>query len=94
MSKAIDNLKEELENVSADHIMITVKRSDIEQVVREDFLRAEEWDNQACLGYSIKAALEIGLTEEEINKLVGAMQYAFDMKTVSEAAAIYRNSSY
>lgn len=54
----------------------------------------EMWSNQACLGYAIAAMERKGLDKETIRKVIGAMQGEFDVKTIEEAADIYRQSSY
>jgi len=53
-----------------------------------------EWSNQAALGYAILAAKELNYNHDEIKKLIGAIYYQFDMKTVDEAKKIYREADY
>jgi hypothetical protein len=48
--------------------------------------------NEAALGYMIIAARAAGLEEKIIKNLESEMQWAFDMKTESEAEESYRES--
>lgn len=53
-----------------------------------------EWSNQAALGYAVLAAKELNYSHAEIKKLIGAIYYQFDMKTVDEAKKIYSERDY
>lgn len=94
MKNALFRLKDELEMFGENNPTITVKRSDLALLVNAMFFKGEEWSNQAALGYAILAANEMGLKVEVISQLVANMYRAFDNKTIEEAAAIYRDSSY
>ncbi|MCQ2010577.1 hypothetical protein NOM01_11170 [Sporolactobacillus sp. STSJ-5] len=50
-----------------------------------------DWSNDAALGYMLLAAAKVGLTEDQKKKMLGAMYFEFDFKTVKEAAEYYRN---
>jgi hypothetical protein len=54
----------------------------------------EEWSNNACYGYAILAAKDLGMKDELIQDLINAMKYAHDMKTIDEAKTVYCKSSY
>lgn len=47
------------------------------------------WSNAAAKGYAIRAAQDIGLTEQQIKELLNALRYAFDVMTVEEAEQVY-----
>ena len=53
-----------------------------------------EWSNRAALGYAVLAAKELNYSHDDIKKLIGAMYYQFDMKTVAEAEKIYGEIDY
>lgn len=53
-----------------------------------------EWSNNACLGYAILGAKNLGYDDEQIRQLVGAIYREFDFKTVDEAKNIYNQSDY
>lgn len=55
---------------------------------------SQSWSNQSALGYVIMAAERIGISTQEIQRLVRAMDNRFDMKTLVEAAEHYRQSPY
>lgn len=70
---------------------------------RSEFLRRivwnalgneSEWSNNACLGYAILGAKNLGYDDEQIRQLVGAIYREFDFKTVDEAKNIYNQSDY
>lgn len=63
-------------------------------MINKTMVTTEEWSNYAALGYAIEAATNIGLTDEQITKLVRGMHTAFDFKTIDEAAKIYTSSDY
>lgn len=52
------------------------------------------WNNQSSCGYTIMAAVGKGFTESQIQALVNRLHNHFDMVTLEEAAAHYRNSPY
>lgn len=54
----------------------------------------ENWSNGSCLGYTIMAMEWQGLSKDQINGVVSAMQWMFDIKTLGEADQHYRNSTY
>lgn len=54
----------------------------------------ESWSNQACFGYTIMAAEDAGLNEEQIRKLIRKMHHVNDEVSVEEAAKYYRESDY
>lgn len=90
--QAMFSLKDELDSFNADHKMITVKRSDLEAVVKGLFNSADEWSNQAALGYAIRSAERLGM--DTISGLVRVMQSEFDERTLEDAAYYYRKSNY
>lgn len=94
--EAMFNLRDELEQFGADHKMITVRRSDLEEIMNHLFFSGGEWSNQAALGYAIAAAESesLELINEDVQRLVGAMVSEFDWRTLEEAADIYRKSNY
>lgn len=53
-----------------------------------------EWDNYACLGYTVKGLEELSYSSEEIKKIVRAIYSQFDMTSVSEANKVYCESDY
>jgi hypothetical protein len=53
-----------------------------------------EWSNNACLGYAILGAKNLGYSDEQIKELVRAIYREFDMKTLDEAKNIYDQSEY
>lgn len=55
---------------------------------------SQSWSNQAALGYVIMSGERAGFSEDDIQRLVRAMHNRLDMKTLEEAADIYRRSSY
>ena len=54
----------------------------------------EDWSNNACLGYAIRAAKALKMTEKQIKDLVNEMKYCFDMRTIEEAKEEYCKSPY
>lgn len=54
----------------------------------------EEWSNNACLGYTIRSAMRLGYTEEQIKHLVNMLRSEFDWTAVEEAKEFYNNSPY
>ena len=61
-----------------------------------DFLcdALEIWQNDACIGYAIEAARQIGLTKQQTSALVLALTDRMDITTTDEAAALYRSGNY
>ncbi|SDF04558.1 hypothetical protein SAMN04488542_10555 [Fontibacillus panacisegetis] len=55
---------------------------------------SQTWFNQAAFGYAILAAERVGLSENDIHRLVRVMNSQFDMKTLEEALEHYRRSPY
>ena len=55
---------------------------------------ADQWSNDACIGYAITAMQATGLNEEQIQAVVAAMVSAFDFKTLEDAERIYSSSPY
>jgi hypothetical protein len=49
------------------------------------------WSNKACLGYAILAADRIGYTEDQEQKLIGAMLHVMDMNSIEKAEQTYLN---
>lgn len=49
-----------------------------------------EWSNDAALGYMLLAAERLGYSVKQKNLLLREMYFAFDFKTVEEAAKHYR----
>ncbi|MCT1577309.1 hypothetical protein M3E13_13510 [Oceanobacillus kimchii] len=49
----------------------------------------EEWSNDACLGYVISGARQLGYSDNDIRKLIGTIYGEFDFKTVSEAKEVF-----
>lgn len=53
-----------------------------------------DWSNNACQGYAVIAAKELGYSDDDIQKLVRAMYRSFDEKTIEDARAEYEKSPY
>lgn len=60
----------------------------------DTMLALEIWSNNSALGYTIMAAEATGLKKEQINKLVDAMQAAFDNVSVDQANSYYEHGTY
>lgn len=70
-------------------------RSQFLREIVTSYLGSEsEWSNRAALGYAVLAAKELNYSHDEIKKLIGAIYYQFDMKTVAEAERFYGESDY
>jgi len=54
----------------------------------------EQWSNNACLGYVIKAMRDAGKKSAEIRDMVTAVRGQFDWVSVEEAKEIYNKSPY
>lgn len=54
----------------------------------------EEWSNNACLGYVIKAMRDAGNSTKEIQKMINEIRTQFDWISVDEAKEIYNKSPY
>lgn len=54
----------------------------------------EEWSNNACLGYVIRAAVSLGYSKEKIQEIVSCVRGQFDFVSVEEAADVYNKSPY
>lgn len=54
----------------------------------------DQWSNNSCLGYAIKAMENLKLDEETIKKVVSEMKYLFDVKTLEQAEEVYMKSRY
>lgn len=93
MQTAAERLMDELNNTSAIHPTITVKRSDLEKVVLNT-LMIEEWSNYSCIGYVIAAGEKAGLDPGEIKSLISKMHSVFDSLTLDQAAKYYTSSNY
>ena len=52
------------------------------------------WSNSACLGYVIKAARSLTLSEDQIKKLVWEINSIFSMMSIEDAKKIYMDSPY
>jgi hypothetical protein len=52
------------------------------------------WNNNACIGYCISAALSVGLDKQQTSKLINALGAAFEEMTVDEAEQFYQNGEY
>lgn len=92
--EAMFNLRDELEQFSDEHKMITVRRSDLEAIMKHLFFSGGEWSNQSAYGYAIAAAESMELSKESREGLVAEMRVYFDEMTLEEAADIYRKSDY
>lgn len=57
-------------------------------------IQGAEWSNNACLGYAILAAEQIGLSHEQIRKLTRAIHGMHDFKTIGEASEAYEQSPF
>lgn len=75
----------------------------VEQISQQSFsygykigsaIQADEWSNNACLGYAIKGARRLGLTDEQTRKLIRSIYSTFDDVSVDEAKRTYENSPY
>jgi Holliday junction resolvasome RuvABC DNA-binding subunit len=70
-------------------------RSDyLRKLIDHDMWSQGDWSNNACQGYAILAAKELGYSDDEISKLVRAIYRAFDFKTIDEARTAYEQSPY
>ncbi|WP_278342700.1 hypothetical protein [Parageobacillus thermoglucosidasius] len=73
-------------------------KGDISQLLRYFILREQNpentWSNNACLGYAILGARKLGYQDEEIRKLVRAINSEFDWKSISEAKEVYEKSPF
>lgn len=47
------------------------------------------WDNDSCRGYCILAMTAAGFSKEQIDSVLHEMYFAFDEKTIEEAAQIF-----
>lgn len=54
----------------------------------------EMWSNNACLGYAILGAKQLGYKEAQIRELVLAVYGQFDWHSVEEAKNCYNESPY
>ncbi|MGY3386766.1 Holliday junction resolvasome RuvABC DNA-binding subunit, partial [Paenibacillus polymyxa] len=61
----------------------------LRSLVDRDMLSQGQWGNEACLGYAILAAKQLGYTEEQTEQLVRAIYREFDIVSVSEARKEY-----
>jgi len=66
----------------------------LRKLIDHDMWSQGDWSNNACQGYAIIAAKELGYSDDEISKLVRAMYRTFDFKTVDEARTAYEQSPY
>ena len=57
-------------------------------------LLSEPWSNGSCRGYVIYAMENCGFKPTDIKRVVGELQYDFDIKTLQEAEEHYQNSPY
>lgn len=67
------------------------------QIIAEMVKTADIWNNQACMGYCIKAARMTGIPEEQISIMVTALDILMngaDSMSVEEAQQIFRESYY
>lgn len=51
----------------------------------------EDWSNDACRGYVIKAMENCGFQKKEIQQVVTALYEVFDFCAVEEAAEYFEN---
>lgn len=51
----------------------------------------EEWSNNACRGYVIKAMENCGFKSKDIQQVLAELYEVFDFCTVEEAADYYQN---
>jgi hypothetical protein len=49
------------------------------------------WSNKACLGYAILAADRLGLSEDQEQKLIGAILHVMDINSIEKAEQTYLN---
>lgn len=57
-------------------------------------IQADEWSNNACLGYAILGAKRLEGSDEQINRFVHAIRSEFNFISVEEAAGVYERSPY
>jgi len=57
-------------------------------------LMREDWNNNSCLGYAIRAAEDLKMDFDTIQKLVRAVKNQFDILTIEQAAKVYWESPY
>lgn len=51
----------------------------------------DTWDNEACMGYAIISARNIGFSEEQIKELITEMKIEFDWKTINQAKSAFKS---
>lgn len=71
--------------------MVTIRRSDLERVVRELESSPLRYSKQSCLGYVIQGLDDAGL-EEDGRQLILYVQRVFDSTTFEVAESIYRKT--
>lgn len=58
------------------------------------FIGLENWSNNSCFGYVIKALERSGYKHEEIERIVRAVRTEFEWMTVGEAKEHYERGPY
>ncbi|BFH18286.1 hypothetical protein PMJ10TS2_79140 (plasmid) [Paenibacillus melissococcoides] len=66
----------------------------LRKLLAKDMWSRGDWSNNACLGYAIIGAKNLGYSDEQLFTLVQSMDREFDCKTIDEAKAIYERSPY
>lgn len=64
------------------------------QVQILEFSALEQWSNDVCRGYVIKAMKNKDFSEDQIQKVIYSLSAAFDNYTLEQAKQEYINSSY
>ena len=57
-------------------------------------LLSENWSNNSCRGYVIKAMENLNFKESDIKKVIQELRYIFDEMTLKEADEHYCKSRY
>lgn len=66
----------------------------LRKLIERDMWSQGDWSNNACLGYAIFGAQQLGYSDKQTKELVRAIYRAFDEKTVEEARQEYERSPY
>jgi hypothetical protein len=64
----------------------------VRSLVDRDMTTAGHWGNNACLGYVMLAAERIGISSDQLDLLLQAIQHEFDVTSVAEAKKAYTSS--
>lgn len=56
-------------------------------------LLQENWSNNACLGYALKALKALNYSENEIKRILTTIESQFDLLSVEDAAELYNQEN-